>query len=72
MPRRGAMSGVGKKVAKASTYIKGKLGRMLGGRMGSRSMQAKDYGNQARGGAKYGIGKAHDRVDDPHEPYSRR
>jgi uncharacterized protein YjbJ (UPF0337 family) len=52
------MSASGHKGAGAIEYIKGKLQRIIGKQTGNRSTQAKGFGHQAKGGARYEAGKA--------------
>lgn len=56
------MSGEMKKAGGGFEYVKGKVQRWLGGLTGDRSMQAKGFGNQAKGAAKYETGDIQGKV----------
>lgn len=57
------MSGTKNTAAGATEYIKGKLLWVWGRLTGNRSMQARGAGHKAKGGARYGFGKAQRSVD---------
>ncbi len=57
------MSGEMKKASGGFEYVKGKIQRWLGKTTGNRSMQAKGFGNQAKGGVKYEAGDIQGKVD---------
>jgi uncharacterized protein YjbJ (UPF0337 family) len=56
------VSGTRNKVAGAIEYLRGKMERLVGKHTGNRSAQIKGTGRQARGGARYGVGKAEDKL----------
>jgi uncharacterized protein YjbJ (UPF0337 family) len=58
------MSSTGNKMSGAIEYIQGKLQRVWGKLTGNRSMRARGMGHQARGGTRYGFGKAEGSADD--------
>lgn len=58
------MSGKRNRALGAIEYVKGKLQRAVGKHTGNRSMQAKGWGVQAKGGARYEAGKVQDAADD--------
>jgi uncharacterized protein YjbJ (UPF0337 family) len=59
-----AMGSKGNEAAGAIEYIKGKLQRTFGKHTGDRSVQTKGVVNQAKGGARYEVGKAEGALDN--------